>query len=59
MITAGLAGVASAAAALPLQAATAAGTSVWSALPDTRAVLDTRFGVVWALGGWPGSRCWP
>ena len=51
MITAGVVGVASAAAALPLQAATAAGTSVWSALPETRAVLDTRFGVVWALGG--------
>ena len=51
MIAAGVAGVASAAAALPLQAATAAGTSVWAALPETRAVLDTRFGVVWALGG--------
>ena len=51
MIAAGVTGVASAAAALPLQAATAAGTSVWAALPDTRAVLDTRFGLVWALGG--------
>jgi copper transport protein len=36
--------------ALPLQAATAQGTSLWSALGDAPQVLSTRFGTVWALG---------
>lgn len=51
MLGAGLAGLVSVLLALPLQAATAEGTTFWSALGDAREVLDTRFGTVWAIGG--------
>jgi len=47
---AALAGALAALAALALQAATAEGTSLWSAIGGVREVLDTRFGVVWGLG---------
>ena len=57
-----LAGALAALPALALQAATAEGTSLWSALGGVREVLDTRFGVVWGLGvlAWiVASRPWP
>jgi copper transport protein len=44
------AGALAAIAALALQAATAEGTSLWTALGGVRDVLDTRFGVFWGLG---------
>jgi copper transport protein len=50
LIAAAVAGTLAALLALALQAATAAGTSLWAAVDDTREVLDTRFGVVWGLG---------
>jgi copper transport protein len=52
VLAAAVAGVFSGLAALALQGAVAAGTTVWDALdPDViRDVLGTRFGVVWALG---------
>jgi copper transport protein len=50
LVVAALVGAAAALAALPLQAATAQGTSVWSALDGTGDVLETRFGVVWGAG---------
>src|SRR5918995_3866288 len=43
-------GAAAALAALALQAATAEGGSLWSALGGVGDVLETRFGVVWGLG---------
>jgi copper transport protein len=43
-------GLVTALAALPLQAATAEGSTVWSAIARVRDVLDTRFGTVWGLG---------
>ncbi len=49
LVSAG-AGALAALAALGLQAATAEGTSLWSALGGMRDVLDTRFGLVWGLG---------
>ncbi len=47
-----LAGLASAAAAVVLEAATGLGASFWSALhwSDIRQTLETRFGTVWGLG---------
>jgi copper transport protein len=50
LLVAAGAGALAALAALALQAATAEGSSVWSALGGVREVLDTRFGVVWGLG---------
>jgi copper transport protein len=50
LLVAAGAGALAALAALALQAATAKGTSLWSALGGVREVLDTRFGVVWGLG---------
>jgi copper transport protein len=50
LLGAGIAGALAAAAALALQAATAAGTSLWSALGEVNAVFQTRFGVIWGLG---------
>jgi len=50
LVIAAAAGAVAAVLALALQAATAAGTSFWAAVSDTREVLDTRFGVVWGLG---------
>ena len=47
LVGAGVVGALAAAAALALQAATAAGTSVWSALGEVNAVFETRFGVIW------------
>jgi copper transport protein len=44
------AGLASALLALPLQAATAAGTTFWAAIGDAGDVLQTRFGTVWGIG---------
>ncbi len=43
-------GLAASLAALPLQAATAAGTTFWDGLGEIGAVLDTRFGTIWGLG---------
>jgi copper transport protein len=43
-------GLASALLALPLQAATAAGTTFWAAIGDAGDVLQTRFGTVWGIG---------
>ncbi len=50
LVGAGVVGALAAAAALALQAATAAGTSVWSALGEVNAVFETRFGVIWGAG---------
>ena len=50
LAVAGGLGLVSALAALPLQAATAAGTTFWDGLGEIGAVLDTRFGTVWGLG---------
>jgi copper transport protein len=50
LIGAGGLGLASALVALPLQAATAGGTTVWNGVGEIGAVLDTRFGTVWGLG---------
>jgi copper transport protein len=50
LAAAAIAGIASALVALPLQAATAEGASVWSALDRAPDVLSTRFGVVWGVG---------
>jgi copper transport protein len=50
LLAAAAAGALAGAAALVLQAATAEGTSLWSALGGVRDVLDTRFGVVWGIG---------
>jgi copper transport protein len=50
LLVAAAAGALAALAALALQAATAEGSSLWSALGGVRDVLDTRFGVVWGLG---------
>ena len=47
LVGAGVVGVLAATAALALQAATAAGTSLWSALGEVNAVFETRFGVIW------------
>jgi copper transport protein len=43
-------GLATALAALPLQAATAGGTTFREGLGEIGAVLDTRFGTVWGIG---------
>jgi copper transport protein len=51
LIAGAAAGALSAGAALVLQAATAEGTSAWAALDGMAEVLDTRFGLVWGLGG--------
>jgi copper transport protein len=50
LLAAGALGLASALAALPLQAATAAGSTVWDGIGEVGPVLDTRFGTVWGLG---------
>ena len=50
LIGAGALGLASALLALPLQAATAGGTTFWDGAGEIGAVLDTRFGTVWGLG---------
>ena len=50
LLVSAAAGALAAVAALALQAATAEGSSLWSALGGMRDVLDTRFGVVWGLG---------
>jgi copper transport protein len=50
VLVAGVAGVLSALAALPLQAATASGEPVRAALGSIGEVLGTRFGVVWGAG---------
>jgi copper transport protein len=50
LVGAGALGLGSALVALPLQAATAAGTTFWDGLGEIGAVLDTRFGAVWGLG---------
>jgi copper transport protein len=50
LLVAAGAGALAALAALALQAATAEGSSLWSALGGVDDVLDTRFGVVWGLG---------
>jgi copper transport protein len=50
LLVAAGAGALAALAALALQAATAEGSSLWSAFGGVRDVLDTRFGVVWGLG---------
>jgi copper transport protein len=50
LIGAGLLGLASALVALPLQAATAGGSTFWDGLGEVGAVLDTRFGTVWGIG---------
>ena len=50
LLFAAVAGVLAAVLALPLQAATAEGASVWSALDRAPDVLSTRFGLVWGLG---------
>jgi copper transport protein len=50
LIGAGVLGLASVLVALPLQAATAAGTTFWDGIGEIGAVLDTRFGTVWGLG---------
>jgi copper transport protein len=50
VLLAGVAGMVSGVLALALQAATAEGKSLWSALPDATEVLSTRFGTVWGLG---------
>ena len=49
LVAAGV-GALAALAALALQAATAEGSALWSALGGVRDVLDTRFGAVWGLG---------
>ena len=50
LIAAGALGLASALAALPLQAATAAGTTFWDGIGELGPVLETRFGTVWGIG---------
>jgi copper transport protein len=50
LLAAAALGLASALAALPLQAATAAGSTVWDGLGEVGPVLDTRFGTVWGIG---------
>ena len=50
MLAAAALGLLASLAALPLQAATAAGTTAWAGLGEAGAVLDTRFGTVWGLG---------
>jgi len=50
LLVAAGAGALAALAALALQAATAEGASLWSAIGGVSEVLDTRFGVVWGLG---------
>ena len=50
LLGAGAAGLLASLLALPLQAATAAGTTFWTGLGDVGEVLDTRFGTVWAAG---------
>ena len=50
LLAAGVMGLVSALLALPLQAATAEGSTFWSSIGDAREVLDTRFGTVWGLG---------
>jgi copper transport protein len=49
LIAAAGAGLVSALLALPLQAATAEGSTFWASIGDARDVLDTRFGTVWGL----------
>ncbi len=44
------AGATAALLALPLQAATAEGTTFWDGLGAVREVLETRFGLVWGIG---------
>ena len=50
MLLAAALGLAASLLALPMQAATAEGSTFWAAIGDSRAVLDTRFGTVWGLG---------
>ena len=50
LLAAGAAGLVASLAALPLQAATAGGTTFWAGLGAVGDVLDTRFGTVWAAG---------
>jgi copper transport protein len=50
LLAAAAAGTASASAAIALQGATVAGTSLWSSLGDAPEVLSTRFGTVWGVG---------
>jgi copper transport protein len=50
VLVAALLGLISGLLALALQAATAEGKTLWSALGDTTEVLSTRFGTVWGLG---------
>jgi copper transport protein len=50
LLGAAAAGLAAALVALPLQAATAEGTTFWAGVSNAREVLDTRFGTVWGLG---------
>ena len=63
LLAAGAAGLAVSLLALPLQAATASGTTFWSALGALGDVLDTRSGAVWGLGAlaWRARCCapWP
>jgi copper transport protein len=50
VVGAAVAGLISGLLALALQAATAEGKSLWSALPEASDVLSTRFGTVWGIG---------
>jgi copper transport protein len=50
LLAAGALGLGSALVALPLQAATAAGSTFWDGIGEIGAVLETRFGTVWGLG---------
>ncbi|HTE58797.1 MAG TPA: CopD family protein, partial [Solirubrobacteraceae bacterium] len=50
LVGAGALGLASSLVALPLQAATAAGSTFWDGIGEVGTVLDTRFGTVWGLG---------
>ena len=50
MLAAAVLGLAASLLALPMQAATAEGSTFWSGIGDARAVLDTRFGTVWGIG---------
>jgi len=50
LLVAAAVGAVAGVAALGLQAATAEGASLWSALGEIDAVLQTRFGTVWGIG---------
>ena len=50
LLAAAAAGLAASVLGIVLQAATAAGTTFWSALGEASEVLGTRFGTVWGIG---------